>query len=64
MEQMTLPLQMDTHQFWCEHEMQCVDMDDNGNLKSCCDLTVAELGRPTWTNCRVWGSCTLVGDSA
>lgn len=63
MEQMEIPLQNDAGQFWCPHELQVVDMSDNGNLKSCCDLSVAELGHPTWTNCRVWGSCTLDGDA-
>jgi hypothetical protein len=48
---------------WCPHELKCVDMGDDGNLKSCCDLTVEALGHPTWTNCRVWGSCTLGGDA-
>ena len=47
----------------CPHEMQVVDMGDNGNLKSQCDLTIPKTGHPMWTNCRVWGSCTLGGDA-
>lgn len=30
-----------------------------GNIKSECDLTVRSLGHSMWTNCRVYGSCTL-----
>jgi len=43
----------------CPHEIQVVDTGSNGNLKSECDLTVKKLGRTMWTNCRVWGRCTL-----
>ena len=60
MEQMTLPEIPGS----CPHELRVVDMSDNGNLKSECDLTLEELGHSTWTNCRVWGSCTLGGDHA
>lgn len=54
--------QVGRHPFWCPHETEVVDMSGNGNLKSCCDLTVPTVGHCTWTNCRVWGSCTLGGD--
>lgn len=64
MEQLTLPLPEQGKQpFSCQHELSCVDMSGKGNIKSCCDLTVPTLGHPTWTNCRVWGSCTMVGDA-
>lgn len=46
----------------CPHELQAADMSGKGNWKSCCDLTVAELGHATWTNCRTFGKCTLAGD--
>lgn len=46
----------------CPHEVQSVDMGDNGNIKTECDLTRKALGHNMWTNCRVWGSCTLRAD--
>lgn len=42
----------------CPHELSTVDMSE-GNVKSECDLTVRSLGHSMWTNCRVYGSCTL-----
>lgn len=47
----------------CPHELSTVDMGDNGNIKSECDLTCEALGHGMWTNCRVWGSCTLRGET-
>ena len=46
----------------CPHEVQSVDMGDNGNIKTECDLTHKALGHNMWTNCHVWGSCTLRGE--
>ena len=46
----------------CPHELSTVEMSE-GNVKSECDLTVVSLGHSTWTNCRVWGSCTLRGEA-
>lgn len=43
----------------CPHELQVADMSGDGNLKSECDLTMKRLGRSMWTNCRVYGRCTL-----
>ena len=63
MKQLELPLKEPRHPFWCPHELEVVDMSDNGTLKSCCNLTVATVGHPTWTNCRTWGKCTLRGDA-
>ena len=50
-------------QHHCSHELATVDMSGKGNLKSLCDLTCETTGHPTWTNCRVHGSCTLGGDA-
>lgn len=46
----------------CQHELSTVEMSE-GNTKSECDLSVSSLGHSTWTNCRVWGSCTLRGEA-
>ena len=46
----------------CPHELSTADMNNDGNVKSECDLTCKALGHSMWTNCRVWGSCTLRGD--
>ena len=58
MEQMSLPLpEQCLHPYWCDHELEVIDLSGKGNLKSYCDLK----GEATWTNCRTWGSCTLGG---
>ena len=62
-EQMQLVLWDECQPGRCPHELRYVDTGDDGNFKSECDLTVEPLGHPTWTNCRVWGSCTLGGES-
>lgn len=46
----------------CPHEISVADMSGDGNLKSECDLTIGKLGHSMWTNCRVYGSCTLAVD--
>lgn len=62
MEQLKLTISSQASHEGCPHEMATVDMNGKGNIKSLCDRTCDTTGHPTWTNCHVWGSCTMAGD--